>query len=96
MVDSDLYPGTKRKAWKVRYNQDGQEQEFEEEELRPLLMVADAPERKAIISGIAPAFDYLESRITGTCDVANYSCEHMYKVSAIPPFPPPTYPSPEH
>lgn len=79
MVDSTLYPGTKRKAWKVRYDKDNQEQEFEEEEIRPLISLRDSPQRKAMIQCIKPAFEYLENRITGNTE-ANYSCEHMYKV----------------
>ncbi len=68
LVDSTLYPGTKRRAHRVCYPFDGQVDDFEDEELRPLLVVTDLPERAEIIKAINPAFDYLESRILGTCE----------------------------
>ena len=34
MVNSTLYPGQQRKAWVVKYEADGLEEHFEEEELR--------------------------------------------------------------
>lgn len=80
MVQSDLYPGQARKAYTVEYLLDKNVQEFEEEELRPLLCTQDHPERKAIIDGLVEAFDYLEQRITGTCETSNYNCDHMYAV----------------
>ena len=44
--------------------------------------MSDHPQRKRIISGLAKGFDYLESRLMGTCD-ATYSCEHMYEVAKL-------------
>lgn len=83
MVDSDLHPGQKRLAYKVKYMMDDCEQEFEEEEIRPLLVLGTMVERQQIINGILPAFDYLESRLTGTCALSAYSCEHMYDVCRL-------------
>lgn len=82
MVTSDLYPGQRRKAYNVQYMIDKQEQEFEEEELRPLLVVNNAGERNDIIRQLTPAFDYLESRITGTCDT-QYSCQRMHRLCEL-------------
>lgn len=79
MVESTLYPGERRKAYIVKYDIDQTTQEFEEEEIRPLLIVSSMPERKEVIAGLTPAFDYLETRITGSCETSGYSCEHMYK-----------------
>jgi hypothetical protein len=82
MVASTVHPGEQRRAYKVSYNIDNQEQEFEEEELRPLLVVKDCSERVEIIKGLTPAFDYLEDRINGTCE-HQYSCQTMYEVCKI-------------
>lgn len=82
-ADSTLYPGQKRKVFRVRYSMDKNEQEFEEEEIRQLLLVTSLPERQAVLDCLIPAFDYLESRITGTCAVEQYSCEHMYTVCRL-------------
>lgn len=78
--DSTLYPGTTRTAYTIKYTSDGTTEDLEEEEVRPLLVIADMPERAEIIDGILPAFDYLERRITGECD-APYDCAPMYEVS---------------
>ena len=89
-VDSTLYPGKERDAWLVKYP-DGHEEHYEEEELRsgkygpvpngqdgkPVLVVRNLPQRNKICDALAPGFDYLESRITGTCD-AQYSLVNMY------------------
>ena len=80
MYESSLYPGEERRAFTVRYAIDGTTEDLEEAQLRPLLVVKDLPERKKIIDELVPAFDYLESRLTGTCETSQYSCEHMYKV----------------
>ena len=83
-------------AWLVRYDSDGQEEHFEEVELRmnqdgpnpaqgdgkPILVVRDLPERKAICDSLAKAFDYLEGRITGTCD-PQYDCSTMYEICRV-------------
>lgn len=79
MADSTLYPGTQRRAYRVRYPSDNGIDDFEDAEVRPLLVTSKLRERLDIVAGITPAFDYLESRILGTCD-AQYSCSHMYQV----------------
>ena len=84
MVNSTLYPGKMRKAYNVHYQSDQTTQEFEEEELRPFLVVAHLHERKDIVDSISPGFIYLESRLTGNCDTSQYSCAHMYKVRIFP------------
>ena len=82
MVDSTLYPGEKRRAYNVRYTVDNATQEFEEDEIRPLLSlpIAEQAEREKNVDQLIVAYDYLESRITGNCATSNYSCEHMYLV----------------
>lgn len=79
LVESELHAGEGRTAYVVKYDIDGQLDEFLEEEIRPLIDVSDLPERKAIIDSIKPAFTYLESRIEGTCD-SIYSCKEMYQI----------------
>ena len=96
-VDSTLYPGKQVDAWKVKYVSDGLEEHFEVEELRsgkvgpaptggadgkPVLVVRHLPERKAICDALAPGFDYLEARITGTCQ-ENYSLVDMYELCRV-------------
>ena len=95
-VDSTLYPGSERNAWTVRYDHDGFEEDFEEEELRsgkdgpapangdgkPVLFVRNLPERKAICDALAPGFAYLEARISGTCE-RQYSCVAMYEICRL-------------
>ena len=44
---------------------------------KPVLHVRDLSERTAICDALAPGFEYLESRINGTCD-AQYSLVNMY------------------
>ena len=94
-VNSTLYPGQERAAWLVKYA-DGHEEHYEEEELRsgrhgpvpsgedgkPVIIVRDLPERKAICDSLVPGFDYLEARITGTCDT-QYSCKEMHKLCFV-------------
>ena len=94
-VDSTLYVGQQRDAWLVKYS-DGHEEHFEEEELRsgkegpaptgrdgkPVLIVRHLPERKAICDALKPGFDYLESRIDGTCN-AQYSLVEMYELCRV-------------
>lgn len=86
LVDSTLYPGQKRIAYNVHYSSDNTKQEFEDEEIRSLLQVSALAERDSIINGILPAFDYLETRILGTCETSQYSCAHMYQVRGIGSF----------
>lgn len=83
--DSTLYPGQERRTFVVKYSSDGTQEDLEEEEVRPLLVVQDMPEgeRADVVAGLIPAFQYLEKRLTGECD-AHYSCESMYKVCSLP------------
>lgn len=64
-VASSLYPGQEALAYKVRYPSDGQREDLEEDEIRPLLKTSHLPEFKAMCDKFHPAFEYLESRITG-------------------------------
>ena len=94
-VDSTLYPGAEREAWLVSYA-DNTEEHFEEEELRsgkdgpaptgrdgkPVLIVRGLQKHTDMYDAFVPGFDYLESRITGTCD-AKYSCVEMYEVARV-------------
>lgn len=80
MVESTLYPGQERAAYKVVYAVDGTAEDLEEEELRPLIVIKDNPERVKIMAVLTEAFDYLEDRVTGECRVSQYSCAHMYDV----------------
>lgn len=94
-VNSELYPGQECDAWLTTY-EDGHEEHYEEEELRsgkygpvpngtdgkPVLIVRDLPERKAICDALTPGFNYLEARIMGTCD-AQYSCVEMYELCRV-------------
>lgn len=77
-VESTIYPGQTRVAYKVVYHVDGTAEELEEEEIRPLILLKDNPERAKIIAVLSQAFEYLEDRMTWTCHVSQYSCAHMY------------------
>lgn len=79
---STLYPGTVRMGCTVFYPSDKQREDLEEEELRPLLVTTKWPERIQVVDGLLPAVDYLEARITGTCD-AQYSCAEMYDLCHV-------------
>ena len=82
VCDSTMYPGQQRVAYRVRYPSDGAEEDFEEEELRPKIITRDMPERQRLAAALAAAFDYLETRITGTCD-AIYDCSAMYEMCRL-------------
>lgn len=79
-VESTIYPGQVRLAYKVVYAVDGTSDELEEEEIRPLIIVREDAERAKITAVLQDAFAYLEDRITGMCHVSQYSCAHMYDV----------------
>ena len=95
MVNSTLYHDQVREAWLVKYA-DGHEEHYEEEELRsgkygltpsgadgkPVLVVRDLAERKSICDGLTLGFNYLESRINGTCE-RQYSCKEMYEMCRV-------------
>lgn len=62
MVDSTLYPGQERAAFKVVYAVDGTAEDLEEEEIRPLIVLKGMPERAQIIDVLNEAFNYLSRR----------------------------------
>lgn len=78
--NSTLYPGQIRRAYTIKYISDGTTEDLEEEEIRPLIVVNDLPARAGVISGLMPAFEYLERRLTDQCDEP-YRCSTMYEVS---------------
>ena len=49
---------------------------------KPMLVVRDLRERKGICDGLVPGFEYLEARITGTCN-AQYSLVAMYELCEL-------------
>lgn len=77
-AQSTLYPGTERTVYTVKYDVDGEQEDLEEEELRPLIVISDDSLKAEIVAGLKKGFDYFEARITGTCD-AQYSLAHMYE-----------------
>ena len=79
IADSTLYPGQERTVYTIKYHSDGAEEDLEEEEIRPLLVVQDRPERAAIVNSLLPGFTYWENRITGNC-YANFNFEHTYLI----------------
>lgn len=77
-----MYPGQDRTAYRVRYLSDGATEDLEEEEIRPLVKVYGLPERKRIASALGQAFQYLEGRITGTCE-DQYDASDFYKLCRL-------------
>lgn len=71
--DSTLYPGQERRGYTIKYNSDGSQEDLEEEEVRPLLIVKDIPNRVEVVAGLIPAFEYLERRLMDDCDEP-YKC----------------------
>lgn len=69
----------------VAYSPRGQQPQLgdetlEEEQLRSFIVVdSGIPQRTQIVEGIKKGFEYLKSRLTGTCQAA-YSCAQMYAV----------------
>ena len=76
-AESTLYPGQVRTVYTVKYDIDGAEEDLEEEEVRPVLVVTQSVERSEVLQGLRPAFHYLDNRLTGNCQ-SNYSCENTY------------------
>ena len=66
----------------ARFPSDGLEEDLEEEEIRPLIYTLDMPERKRMADALAKGFEYLETRITGTCGPI-YDCSAMYNVCRL-------------
>ena len=67
-----------RTVYKVQYDVDGEKEDLEEEEIRPLLVVSANPIKAEIVAGLKKGFDYFEARVTGTCG-SQYSIAHMYE-----------------
>eukprot|EP00326_Haptolina_ericina_P035021 CAMPEP_0181246642 /NCGR_PEP_ID=MMETSP1096-20121128/44115_1 /TAXON_ID=156174 ORGANISM="Chrysochromulina ericina, Strain CCMP281" /NCGR_SAMPLE_ID=MMETSP1096 /ASSEMBLY_ACC=CAM_ASM_000453 /LENGTH=829 /DNA_ID=CAMNT_0023343497 /DNA_START=868 /DNA_END=3357 /DNA_ORIENTATION=+ len=80
--ESTLYAGKVRTAYRVRFPSDGMEEDLEEEEIRSLIVTLDMPERKRMAEALAKGFEYLETRITGTCDEI-YDCSAMYNLCRL-------------
>lgn len=78
--NSTLYLGQERRAYTIKYTVDGTTEDLEDEEIRPLLIVKDLPDREAVVDGLIPAFQYLERRLNDDCDEP-YKCASMYEVS---------------
>lgn len=77
VVESTLYPGTEARAYKVRYPSDGEKEDLEEDELRPLLKTHHLPQFQELCDNLHNVFQYIEDRFTGQCrDI--YSCKEMY------------------
>ena len=77
------------KVCKVVYG-DADEEELDMEELRELLDAYGNKLYGGIVERITPAFDYLESRLTGTCQT-QYDCSHSHEICELlqvfdPPF----------
>lgn len=79
ICDSTMYPGRERIAYTVRYPSDNTKEDLEDEEIRPLINVTDLPERKAMADILGKAFEYLESRLTGTCE-DQYDASSCYEI----------------
>jgi hypothetical protein len=79
LIDSTLQPGEEVTGYKVHYPDDNTHEDLEEVELRSVIYTLDMAERQRIIDCLVPAFEYLESRVLGTCD-AQYSSKHVYQV----------------
>ena len=80
-LQSSLHPGKVVTGYKVKYDADGGEEDYECEEIRKCLVVKYLPNRKFIVDGLKKAFEYLEKRLLGPphCD-KRYDCSHLYKV----------------
>ena len=62
-------------VYKVRYPADGETEELEDEEIRPLVRVRDLPEHVALVRDcLVPAFDYLDQRFAAAHANLQYSC----------------------
>jgi hypothetical protein len=63
----------------VKYTADGTVEDYEEEEIRKLIVVVDLRPRKDLARSISVGFEYLKNRMTGNCD-NQYSCKEMFRV----------------
>ena len=78
-VESTMYPGRVVTAFEVTYTSDQSKEDFEEHEVRRLLVCVDNDDRKAIVAGLRQGYNYLEDRLAGRCQV-NYDCSESYRV----------------
>eukprot|EP01043_Picozoa_sp_COSAG02_P025369 COSAG02_NODE_1423_length_12684_cov_35.530393_2_plen_227_part_00 len=67
-VDSTIYEGAEVDGFTVRYDTDGSCEDYELEEIRPLVVIGSEALRRDVISGLKPAFDYLNNRLLGDCN----------------------------
>jgi hypothetical protein len=80
---STLYPGQERTVYKIKYDNDGQTEELEEEELRPLIVTINMAERAALVASLRAGFTYLEDRLTGQC-TATYGHVTRTRAPSLP------------
>lgn len=66
-------------SMEVKYTADGTFEDYEEEEIRKLIVVVDLQPRKALARSIYVGLEYLKNRMTGNCD-KQYSCKEMFRV----------------
>ena len=66
-------------SMEVKYTADGTFEDYEEEEIRKLIVVVDLQPRRALARLISAGFEYLKNRMTGNCD-NQYSCKEMFRV----------------
>ena len=83
-LQSELYPGKNVPGFKVRYELDGGEEDYEDDEIRKWVMVNNDPARKAIVDDLQKGYKYLEYRLAAPplCE-ARYDCSHMYEMMRL-------------
>ena len=81
LLQSELSPGQNVDGWKVKYDIDGGEEDYEEPEIRRCLVVKNDSIRKEIVAGLKKGYEYLEDRLHGPprCD-KRYDCSTMYEM----------------
>jgi len=77
-------------AYQVTYPADGTVEDLEELEIRKLLPVMHSSSFKRIAKSLEKGFEYLESRLTGTCE-RPYDCRDTYKVFKLAQIMDPAY-----
>jgi hypothetical protein len=70
--------------------EDDDEEDVHDDEIKALLAAYGDELLKEIVAGILPAFDYLDARRTGTCQLL-YSCAHSYRICELLQFFDPSY-----
>jgi hypothetical protein len=81
-AQSDVHAdGRVATVYKVRYPADGETEELEDEEIRPLVRVRELPEHIALVRDcLVPAFDYLEQRFAAAHAGQQYSCAQQMQM----------------